>query len=83
METVDNRFRAAKSAKAEENQAECTDAQIFEKRRGQVLRPKFYKRLANATCGILAQCLERIGERVIAQATQYCEVSFEPIKKDR
>ena len=53
------RFREAKSAKAEENRAECTDAKIFDLRRGQGRRLKFYKRLTNAARGILAQCRER------------------------
>ena len=38
--TVDNRFGDVKSAKAEENRAECTDATVFDQRRGQGTPPK-------------------------------------------
>ena len=57
--TVDNRFDDVKSAKAEENRAECTDATVFDQRRGLESRYKLYKRLTNAACGILAQCCKR------------------------
>ena len=40
VKTVDNRFHEAKSAKAEENRAECTDATVFDQRRGQGTPPK-------------------------------------------
>ena len=59
VKTIDNRFREAKSAKAEENQEECTEATIFDQRRGLENRYKLYKRLTNAACGILAQCCKR------------------------